>query len=543
MEAPDEFVVDFPTLWVVPAWIQRHCTVPDGDRKGEPFRLYDWQLWCTVNHYRVKPRAKVGQKAPAFHNRRSQVIAPQKTGKGPWSATVIAAEALGPVVFAGWATSGEVYRCRDHGCPCGWVYRYQDGEPMGRPWATPLIQLLASAEDQTDNVYRPLQAIARHDRMGGRMRVGEEFIRLPNDGRIDVVTSSALARLGNPITFALQDETQLYTATNKLIRVAETQRRGLAGMGGRSLETTNAPDPTVDSTARRTMESKARDVFRFHRIPPTHLDYSVDEDRRQIHEYVYAGSGHVLEHDGLDAIDAEAMELMEKDPAQAERFYGNRLVAGAGTAFDLDRFKELARPGLVIPERELIVVGVDGAQFQDALAIIATDVLTGHQWPVDIQERPEDAPDDYEHDFERADKAMRDAFDAWQVWRAYVDPQWIDGLVNGWQGRWGDDVVVPWLTHRIRPMCFALAEYRAAMKTGETTNDGDPTFTAHIGNATKRATNVLDDDRRPMYLIEKPEPRRKIDAAMAGALSWKARGDAIALGAKKRSAAVPRRIR
>ena len=59
--------------------------------------------------------------------------------------------------------------------------------------ATPLIQLLASAEDQTDNVYRPLQAMARHDRMQGRMRVGEQFIRLPNDGRIDVVTSSALS--------------------------------------------------------------------------------------------------------------------------------------------------------------------------------------------------------------------------------------------------------------------------------------------------------------------------------------------------------------
>lgn len=543
MEAPDEFVVDFPALWVVPAWIQRHCTIPDGDRKGDPFRLYDWQLWCSVNHYRIKPRARVGQKAPAFFHRRSQVVAPQKTGKGPWSATIIAAEALGPTVFAGWAKVGDKYRCRDHGCPCGWVYSYREGEPMGRPWATPLIQLLASAEDQTDNVYRPLQAMARHDRMCGRMRVGEEFIRLPNDGRIDVVTSSALARLGNPITFALQDETQLYTATNRLIKVAETQRRGLAGMGGRSVETTNAPDPTVDSTARRTMESKAQDVFRFHRIPPTHLDYAIEAERREIHTYVYAGSQHVLEHDGLDAIEAEAVELMEKDPAQAERFYGNRLVAGSGSAFDLNRFKHLARPKYEVPPGELIVAGVDGAKFRDALALIATDVVTGHQWPLDIQERPHDAPDDYEHDFDQADRAMLNAFDTWQVWRVYIDPQWIDDLVNVWQGRWGDKVIVPWLTHRIRPMCFALAEYHAAIKSGDMTNNGDPTFTSHIGNATKRMTNVLDDDRRPMWLIEKPEERRKIDASMGGALSWKARGDAIALDAKKKQTVVPRRIR
>jgi len=32
----------------------------------------------------------------------------------------------------------------------------------------------------------------------------------------------------------------------------------------------------------------------------------------------------------LAAIEAEAAELMETDPAQAERFYGNRIVHGLG---------------------------------------------------------------------------------------------------------------------------------------------------------------------------------------------------------------------
>lgn len=542
MEAP-EFVVDFPTLWVVPAWIERHCTIPDGDDMGQPFRLYREQLWWTVNHYRVKPRAKVGQKAPAFFHRRSQVVAPQKVGKGPWSASIICTEGIGPALFAGWAGRGDVYRCRDHGCRCGWVYRYREGEPMGRPWATPLIQLTASAEDQTDNVYRPLQAMARHDAMAGRMRVGEEFIRLPNSGRIDVVTSSALARLGNPVTFVLHDESQLYTPQNRLTKVAETQRRGVAAMGGRSLETTNAPDPTVDSTALRTMNSAAKDVFRYHLIPPAHLDYADDEQRREIHRYVYQFADHVLAHDGLEAIEAEAAELMEKDPTQAERFYGNRLVAGSGAAFDTNRWGELTDATVVIPDRNLIVIGVDGARYRDALAIVATDVETGHQWPLDIQERPLDAPEDYEHDLERADRAVLDAFNRWQVWRMYVDPQNIETLLDRWQGRWGDKVVLPWMTFRFRPMCFALAAYRSAMTSGDLSHDGDSTFAAHIGNATKRMTKVVDDDGRPMWVIEKPEERRKIDAAMAGCLSWEARRDAVAAGAKKKQAFAPRRIR
>jgi len=535
----DEFVVGFPTLWVVPDWIEAHCPIPDGDNKGQPFVMYDWQLWCTANHYRVRPTAKPTQKAQAFHNRRSQVIAPQKTGKGPWAATIVAAEGLGPVRFAGWAEGGEVYDCRDYGCGCGWVHPYEPGDPMGRPWPTPLIQLLATAEDQTDNVFRPLQAMLRNGPLAEMVTVGEEFIRLPDAGRIDVVTSSAQARLGNPITFALQDETGLYTVVNKMVKVAETQRRGLAGMGGRAMETTNAPDPTEDSTAKRTLESKSRDLFRFHRPPPAKLDYRKKADRRKIHRHVYRGSTHV----DLDDIEGEAAELIEKDPAQAERFFGNRLAAGAGHAFDADRWAELARPAVVIPARELVVAGVDGARFRDALAIEATDVVTGHQWKVDLQERPEGAPDDYEHDFEAADRAMLDLFDRYQVWRVYVDPQYIESLFERWQGRWGDKVVVQWLTYRKRPMAFALQNYRAAMTAGELTHDGDPDVSRHIANAVKRATNMVDDEGHPLWLIDKPEPLRKIDGSMAGCLSWECRGDAIAAGAKKKQAFVPRRIR
>jgi hypothetical protein len=37
-------------------------------------------------------------------------------------------------------------------------------------------------EDQVDNVYRPLQAMARSGPLGHLMKVGEEFIRVGSDG-------------------------------------------------------------------------------------------------------------------------------------------------------------------------------------------------------------------------------------------------------------------------------------------------------------------------------------------------------------------------
>jgi len=139
-----------------------------------------WQLWDVVNHYRVKPTAKRGQLAPAFYHRRSQTVRPQKTGKGPFTAAVACLEGVGPALFDGWAKGGEVYDCRDYGCGCGWAYEYDAGEPMGMPWPTPLIQITATSEEQTDNIYDALRPMIRLGPLADLIpKTGEEFIRLP----------------------------------------------------------------------------------------------------------------------------------------------------------------------------------------------------------------------------------------------------------------------------------------------------------------------------------------------------------------------------
>ena len=142
----DHFVVDFPTLWVAADWVSAHCVIPDGGRAGDPYVMVDWQLWSFVNHYRVRDEATRDQLGTAFFYRRSQIVGPQKSGKSPFQAAQVCAEGVGPVLFGGWARGGEKYRCADFGCPCGWRYEYRKGEPMGRPWPTPLIQITATSE-------------------------------------------------------------------------------------------------------------------------------------------------------------------------------------------------------------------------------------------------------------------------------------------------------------------------------------------------------------------------------------------------------------
>lgn len=180
----------------------------------------------------------------------------------------------------------------------------------------------------------------------------------------------------------------------------------------------------------------------------------------------------------------------------------------------------------------MITIGVDGARRDDALAIVACDVRAGYLWPLDIIERPPGAPEDYVHDKERADFAVRDAFERFDVWRLYADPQHIADLIVGWKNTYGEKRVIEWETYRPRPIAWAVRNFEQAISKGELSHDGDETLTRHIGNARRRMLTVLDDKERRMHTLTKDSfgSPRKIDGAMAAVLAWEARSDCIAAG-------------
>jgi hypothetical protein len=531
---PPDFTIDFPALFIAADWVTQHCIIPDGFDKGKPFDLVDWQAWCLLNFYRLKPTAQLGQLATAFNYRRGQIVLPQKAGKAPYTAAHICVEGVGPALFGGWAEGGEVWDCRDHGCGCGWVYEYQPGEGMAISWPTPLIQVTAYSEEQTDNIYDALRPMIDDGPLHELIpKTGEEFIRLPNKGRIDVVTSNAQSRLGARVTFVPQDETGIWLAQNGMIKVAETQRRGLAGMGGRAEETTNGWDPSEKSVAQRTAQSSVEDIFRHHPLPPDDLDYAVKEDRELIHGAVYVGSTWV----DLEGIEAEAAELIETDPAQAERFFGNRIVAGAAKAFDMDVYRKLRTNDDQIERGRVITLGFDGALVRDATGLVATDVETGLQVALNVWERPRNIPDtaDWMVPVDEVDEAVRAAFDRWDVWRMYADPPYWKDDINRWAGEFGDDRVILWWTNHRKRMAYALKQFKNDMREGVMSwggPEGDR-LEEHMANAVRRNTNMRDeDDDSLLWLISKAshDSKEKIDLAMCACLSWECRGDAIREG-------------
>lgn len=494
---------EFPTLgYVVGDWIEDQCVIPDGAHAGDPYTLTEEMWRFLVFHYRLTTEGK-------FFYRRSQLVRPQKWGKGPLSAAIICAEADGPVLFAGW----DAY-----------------GEPVGKPWATPWIQVTAVSQDQTDNVWRCLQPMIEMGPLAEAIPdTGETRINLPGGGRIEPVTASARSRLGQRITLSVQDETHSWVETNGGLRLADNQRRNLAGMGGRAVETTNAWDPAELSVAQTTAESPRKDIYRDHSLGPP-FSLTNKRERRRALKAVYGDSWWV----DLDRIDAEAEELSERDPVQAERFFFNRIVATADAWLDGEVWDSRAEPR-DIRDGERIVLGFDGAQYDDWTGFRAETLdPAGYQFtPTYGKDRRPCVwdPADFGGEIPRSevDTALAELMSKYDVVRVYADPPYWQSEIDAWAAEYGDKRVLPWETRRDLQMHAALERIVTDIYDGSLSHDGCKLTAVHVRNAKK--------DRRRNGLVcirkDRPGSARKIDLAVTATLAHEAAGDCIAAGLAK----------
>lgn len=520
----DELTIDFDpnhTLGFLQTdWIEQHCLVPGGVFEGEEFVLNGWQLYCTVTHARIRPDAVYdpSRLAAPFYYRRSVVVGPQKSGKSPWGAATVLVEAVGPSTFAGWATGDEVYRCSENHCGCGWEYFYQPGEAMGLPRRKALVALVALAEAQTANVFEPLRSMILTGPLQEFMKVRGNFVRLPNEGEIQAVTSKAGTKLGRPYTFALGDESGLYTAGNKVLNAWQTIRRGVTGMQGRTMELTNAWDPMDNSAAQQAAESRTGDINFYYQKPPAELDYKRKADRRKIHRLVYKDSPWV----DPSLIDKEADELVETDPTQAERFFGNRLVQGLGSFLTEElwekRFAEVAST-----ERR-ICLGFDGSRSDDWTALRA-ETIDGYRFTPTYgpDKRPTFwDPAEWGGEIPRGEvaAAVDEVMRTYKVDRMYVDPRHWETQADAWALEFGEKKVIPWYTNRITQMHEALTRYLTDLSEGSTNHDQDKTAQLHALAARKVAKP---GDR---YVLGKHSEKQKIDILMADILGHEAAADA-----------------
>lgn len=514
-----EYAGEFPTLgWQVGEWIEENCVIPDREFAGDPFVLTDEMWTFLVHHYRLKPDANPNAWEVAWQYSRSMLVRPQKWGKSPFIAAMICAEAVGPVVFAGWDASGE---------------------PIGRAWPTAIIQPTASSEDQTDNVYKALLPMIE---MGPLSEVitdtGTTRINLPNGGWIEPVTSKALSRLGARVTFVPQDEPGTWPGGSQLEVVADTQYRGLAGTGGRAVLITNGWNLAENSVAQQLAESGDPDKYIDHVRAPASLSYTNKADRQRIHRIVYGDSALKLDRAGnrvsgwvnLERIELDAGALVKRDPNQAARFFGNIPSMGSGAWLQPGQWESK----LEIRDRPRSVpvcAGFDGSDVDDWTGI-RLETFDQHQftplyhgdtrrtiwnpaiWPGHRTPRGE------------VMAAWDDIFANYDVVRAYFDPPLYASEISHLQGKYGDKVVIEWPTYRVKPMHAALERMKTDILNPESefTHD-DCAFTGiHVRNAVERARSGN------TYILGKASDQQKIDLAMSSTLAHEAVLDAIAAG-------------
>jgi hypothetical protein len=542
------------TMDVTTSWIEQHCVVPDGDLDldgcAPAFEMRDFQLCFVGNHYSVRPQAGAALKGTAFQFRMSMLMDVQKKGKSPLAAAMICVEAVGPALFAGFAAGGERWKCSEQNCGCGWVYEYEPGEPMARRWRSPLIQITATSEDQTGNTYDALRPMIDLGPLADQIpKTGEEVIRLPGGKQCQIVpvTAKAMSRLGQRVTFVLWDELGIY-ADPRMWHVYRTQARGLTLMGGRGVAMTNPDDPAEDNVAKDLIENRDKSVYIQYIEPPADLRFDKKSDRTKILKFNYADAPWALMN--LETVEADLQTAMRRDPAEAERFYGNRRVIGSGHWLREEDWVRKQEPREV-PDGTAIVLGVDLSNNNDFTGIRA-QTADGYQFTPTYgdEQRPTIwRPQDFSGRIPRGE--VRAAIDElarrYVIVRGYVDPA---GSAKGasveddaveddswrlelkeWQAKYQREnpktgkpapVFFIWETYVLNKMHAALETFRASVNLPEAIfrTDKCPTTQIHIRNA------IVRNRTGQRYLLGKPSEHQKIDMTMSSVLCHEAAADA-----------------
>jgi phage terminase large subunit-like protein len=499
--------------WQILGWTREYLLQPDGPNAGEPWVFTDEQARFVLNWYGVDEQGRFTYRYGMYRRMKGH-------GKDPLGAALCCIEFVGPCRFDRW----------------------ENGQPVAAPHNAAWIQVAAVSRDQTRNTMTLFPGqISPRAIEEFQIDIGKEIIYAEKGRkRIEAVTSSPRALEGGRATFILKNETHHWLAPNEGHEMAKVIARNAAKSrdgSSRVLAISNAHAPGEDSDAEHDHEAWTKIAQGVSKATGIHYD-SVEAPETDLEddEAVLAGINACRGDSFWVSPERLLAEIRDPrtTPAMARRFYLNQIVAEEDKPFDWRRFTELAKPSQAIEQGALVTLGFDGSLSRDHTALVVTDVETGHQSLAGYWE-PLAAPEGMKGEiaFREVTETVEYAFAHWRVWRIYADPhKWAD-RIDDWAGQFGADQVVKWDTTKYKRMAMSLQRYRTAIDAGELSHDGDLRFVAAITNAHKHVLNIRDDDNEPMWLIQKerPDSPLKIDAAMAGCLSWEARNDAVASGA------------
>jgi hypothetical protein len=222
-------------------------------------------------------------------------------------------------------------------------------------------------------------------------------------------------------------------------------------------------------------------------------------------------------------------------PSRSRRFWYNQIVATEDAWLAPYEWDACADVALVVPSDAEVTLGFDGSKSDDDSALVGCLVDSDHLFELEVW-----SPDPQTGEVDRAsiDRAVRAAFERYDVVGFYSDLHPFESYVDLWAEELGDDLVVKATQRqpvawdiRARNQAFTAACERLhdAVVERAVTHCGSARMRQHFHNA-KRASNKWGVSVRK----EHRESARKIDAVPAAVLARLARQDYLALPAGKR---------
>lgn len=549
----DEFD-EFPTLgYDVADWMTAFLLRPDVD-DVEAFVPTQEQLDFLVRFYELDPAT--GRRVKS----RGVLSRPRGWGKSPFVAAMCAVEAMGPVLCDGWDA---------------------EGQPVGVPWSTrrtPIVQMAATTDDQTDNTWLPLLEMLRGSAAEDEYGIDplDSFVALRR-GKIEKRTSSATSVKGSRAVFSVLDQTETWVPGNGGPKLARTMRNNATKVGGTTIETPNAftigERSVAEATAReweliragKVKPEAARRLLYDHREAPLTTDIADRESLLEGLRVSYGDSsadprGCVI-HDppcspGWVDIEHTADEFWAPtaDPAQMCSDFLNQLTSASDAWVTMPELRAIEDHDRTVSSTEPITLGFDGSEgrkigIADSTVLIGYSLAQKHLFVLGIWSQP-DGPkgEGWRPPHLEIEQTVREVFERYNVVGFYADPSagWAQE-VKEWEARYGRRLKakisanepIRYPQRKVSATCQNFADLLSAIQQGSISYDGTPEFTAHMLNARR-------SPRQSGYVLVKPaddQDYSKIDAAWGAMFAYKAGLDAVGKGAARPTARRrPRRL-
>lgn len=468
--------------WGVAQWATTYLKQPNGANARQAFRPVDSQLRFWLWWYAVHEDGSW-----LFHRAVRRLA--KGSGKSPFAAVQGLAEFCGPVRLLDF----------DPRAPGGCV---------GKPVDMPLVQVVATAEGQTENTMRMIRAFApKGSRIAAEYHLdpGKEKYFKPPEGTLERRTSSFETAEGAEASFVIADETEHWRPGNHGPDLMSTLADNLAKSGSRLLETCNAWVPGHESVAESSWdawvvqeEGRTRgdsQILYDARIAPPETDMADEGSLAAALDFVYG-----------DCWWADRRAIMGRiwdpasKPADSRRKYLNRPSVAEDAWMDPARWELLADASVQPEDGEPIAMFFDGSKSRDATGLVGCGIFTGHVFVLGCYEPDTSHDGDDEVPPAEVDGWVAAAFGKYSVAGFFGDvKEWESFVKVSWAEEYADRLLIKAVPGGKEPQPIAWDmrshsyDFGLACELTEReileqafTHDGDSRLHRHVANARRR---------------------------------------------------------